>query len=54
MSARSTLARYVNGAIRPLNFQVVPGASADPAIKTFIPACKTITAAREAGLSIGA
>jgi SAM-dependent methyltransferase len=54
VSARHQLAHYVNSAIRPLNFQVIPGTSPDPAVKTFIPARKTIAAARKAGLTVGA
>jgi phospholipid N-methyltransferase len=38
--------------IRPLNAQVIWGTSTDPGIKTFIPARKTIAAARKAGLSV--
>jgi SAM-dependent methyltransferase len=53
VSARAALAKYVNNAIRPLNVQVVPGSSPDPAVKTFLSARKTISAARKAGLTVG-
>jgi SAM-dependent methyltransferase len=54
VSVRSTVARQVNNVIRPLKIQVVPGYSADSAVKTFIPAHKTIAQARKLGLSVGA
>jgi SAM-dependent methyltransferase len=54
MSLKATAARQLNTIIRPLNFQVIPGRSTDPAVKTFISARKTITAARKEGLSVGA
>jgi SAM-dependent methyltransferase len=40
--------------LRPLNVQLVSGYSTDWAIKSFLPAKKTIAAARASGLSIGA
>ncbi len=53
MSARTKLARHVNNVLRPMKVQIVPGFSTDPAMKSFIPARKTIAAARKAGLSLG-
>jgi len=40
--------------LRPLNVQVISGTSTNPAVKSFIPARKTIAAARAAGLSVSA
>jgi hypothetical protein len=54
MSVRATVAKRLNDILRPLRIQLVSAYSADPAIKTFLPARKTIAAARESGLSIGA
>lgn len=54
MSLRATAAKQLNNILRPLRVQVVSGYSADPAIKSFIPARRTMTEARNAGLSIGA
>jgi hypothetical protein len=54
MSVRSTLARHVNTVLRPLHAQLIYGTSTDPAIRTFISARKTISAARKAGLPLGA
>jgi phospholipid N-methyltransferase len=42
----------VNSLLRPLRVQLVPGRSADSAVQDFIPARKTIAAARKAGLSV--
>jgi SAM-dependent methyltransferase len=47
------LGRQLNNALRPLNAQLIPGTSPDPAIRTFIPARKTIAEARRAGLPVG-
>jgi SAM-dependent methyltransferase len=48
------LARHgINGALRPFGIQVVRGHSTDPAIQPFLPARKTIAAAKHAGLSVG-
>lgn len=54
MSVRSAVAEAVNAGLRPIGVQLVPGTSPDPAIKTYIPARKTIAAARRAGQSVGA
>lgn len=53
MSIRSKLVRGVNSGLRPLGVQIVSGRSADPAIKSFLSARKTLTAARRAGLPVG-
>jgi hypothetical protein len=53
MTIRSILAKHANDALRPLHAQLVYGTSTDPAIQTFIPARKTISAAHKAGLSLG-
>lgn len=53
MTIRSKLASHINDALRPLHAQIVYGTSADPAIRTYIPARKTISAAQKAGLPIG-
>lgn len=52
MSLRRTLATPINGALRPLRVQLVPGASADPAIADFLSARKTLARARKAGVSV--
>jgi SAM-dependent methyltransferase len=54
MSVRARVGRDINVALRPLNVQLVVGTSTDPAVKTFIPARKTVAAARKAGLPLGA
>ena len=54
MSARSVLRARANRLLRPLNVQLIPGTSPDPAIKDYIPARKTVAAARAAGLSVPA
>ena len=54
MSVRSGLRTQANKALRPLNVQLIPGTSPDPAVKTFLRARKTIAAARSAGLSVSA
>lgn len=53
VSVRSALAKGVNAGLRPLGAQLVRGTSADPAVETFLPARKTIAAARKSGLSVG-
>ncbi len=53
MSIRTKLAKPVNNLLRPLHLQLVSGNSADPAVKDFIPARKTIAAAEHAGLPLG-
>jgi SAM-dependent methyltransferase len=42
----------VNTALRPLNVQVIRGRSTVPGVMTFLPARKTIAAARKAGLPV--
>ena len=54
MTIRTKLAKPINGMLRPLRVQLVPGTSADPTIKDFLPARKTIAAAEKAGLPLGA
>jgi hypothetical protein len=54
VSVRAKLAKPLNDVLRPLHVQLVPGSSPDPAIQDFIPARKTIAAARKAGLPLGA
>jgi SAM-dependent methyltransferase len=54
MSIRAQLANSINTVLRPLHVQLVPGTSADPAIKDFLPARKIMAAARKAGLPLGA
>jgi phospholipid N-methyltransferase len=49
----SHAARLVNTAMRPLNIQIVPGRTTDPAVQSFLRARKTIARARAAGLSVG-
>ncbi len=43
----------INTLLHPLGIQVIRGRTTDPAIKSFLPAKKTIAAARRAGLSVG-
>jgi SAM-dependent methyltransferase len=52
MTVKALVTRGVNRAVRPLGVQVVRGWSADPGIQPYIPARKTITAARRAGLTV--
>jgi hypothetical protein len=54
VSVRAKLAKPLNDMLRPLHVQLVSGSSPDPAIQDFIPARKTIAAARKAGLPPGA
>lgn len=54
MSVKSELRAWSNGLLRPLHVQLISGTSTDPAVKTFLPARKTIAAARAAGLSVSA
>ena len=54
MSLRSDVRAWANRLLRPLNIQVISGTSTDPAVKNFLPAHKTIAAARAAGLSVSA
>jgi hypothetical protein len=51
---RAKLAKPLNDALRPLRVQLVSGTSPDPAIQDFISARKTLAAAQQAGLSVGA
>jgi SAM-dependent methyltransferase len=56
MTAKALAKKAINSTLRPLGVQVVRGRSADPAdpaVKTFIPAQKTIAAAKKSGLSVG-
>jgi SAM-dependent methyltransferase len=53
MSVASLARHGINGALRPFGFQVIRGHSTDPAIQPFLPARKTIDAAKRAGLSVG-
>jgi hypothetical protein len=53
MTIRSKIARHANDALRPFRAQLAYGTSTDPAIQTFIPARKTISAAHMAGLPLG-
>ncbi len=52
MSTRQAIQSTVNAALRPLGVQVVRGFSVDPAVQTFLPAKKTIAAARRAGMTV--
>ncbi len=52
MTVKSLVATGVNKAVRPLGVQVVRGYSGDPAVKPFLSARKTMSAARRAGLSL--
>lgn len=54
VSVRTRLAKPLNGALRPLGVQLVPGSSPDPAIQSFLSARKTIAAAQRVGLPLGA
>jgi SAM-dependent methyltransferase len=54
VSVRSTVRAGANGLLRPLRVQLISGTSTDPAVKTFLPARKTIAAARAEGLSVSA
>jgi hypothetical protein len=53
MTVKALVTKGVNRAVRPLGVQVVRGWSADPGIRPYISAKKTITAARQAGLTVG-
>lgn len=52
MSIRADLGVQANKLLRPLNVQLIPGTSPDPAVQTFLSARNTIAAARSAGLSV--
>jgi hypothetical protein len=52
MTVAARVASGVNRVVRPLGVQLVRRWSADPAIQPFLPARKTITAARRAGLTV--
>ena len=52
MSLRSDLGASANRFLRPLNVQLISGTSTDPAVDNYLPARKTIAAARSAGLSV--
>lgn len=53
MSTLRFVQHKVNAALRPLGVQVVRGFSADPAVQSFLPAKRTIAAARRAGMTVG-
>jgi SAM-dependent methyltransferase len=53
VSLRAKLAKPVNDMLRPLNVQLVAGRSADPAVRDFLSARKTIAAAQQAGVPVG-
>jgi SAM-dependent methyltransferase len=53
MSVKTNIRNGVNDALRPFGVQIVRGWSADPAIKPFLSARKTVNRARRAGLSVG-
>lgn len=53
MSAVSWSKDMVNSALRPLNVQVIHARSADPAVRSFISARRTVAEAEKAGLSVG-
>jgi SAM-dependent methyltransferase len=52
MTVKAFAAGGVNRALRPFGVQVVRGWSDDPAVKPFLSARKTMSAARRAGLSL--
>jgi phospholipid N-methyltransferase len=52
MSMKSIARDGVNGMLRPFSVQMVGGRSSNPAVRSFLPARKTIAAARRAGLSL--
>jgi SAM-dependent methyltransferase len=53
MSVASLARKDINRVLRPFGVQVIHSRSTDPAIKDFLPAKKTIAAAKQAGLSVG-
>jgi SAM-dependent methyltransferase len=53
MAIGSTAKTALNAGLRPLGVQVIHARSTDPAVQTFIPARKTIAAARRLGMSVG-
>jgi SAM-dependent methyltransferase len=53
MSIVQLAQKGVNGALRPLGIQVTRTRSSDPAVQPFLPARKTIAAAKRAGLPVG-
>jgi len=52
MTVKALVTKGVNRAVRPLGVQVVRGWSADPGIRPYVPAKKTIAAAQRAGLTV--
>jgi SAM-dependent methyltransferase len=52
MSMQRVISDGVNAALRPLGVQLVRGYSGDSAIATYVPARKTMAAARREGLSL--
>lgn len=53
MSVKRRALNGVNASLRPLGVQLVASRTTDPAVKGFIPAKRTIAAARRAGVSVG-
>ena len=53
MSAKSVVAKQVNRALRPLNFQIIPGKSTDPGVRPYRSVRQTMAEARTAGRSLG-
>jgi hypothetical protein len=54
VSFRTKLAKPINYVLRPMRVQLVHGTSPDAVIHYWRPARKTIAAAQEAGLPLGA
>lgn len=54
MSAKSVVAKQVNRALRPLNFQIIPGKSTDPGVRPYRSVRHTMAEARKADLSVSA
>ena len=54
MSAKSVVAKQVNRALRPLNFQIIPGKSTAPGVRPYRSARHTMAEARKADLSVSA
>lgn len=53
MSLKGAVRDGMNKLLRPFGMQIVRGHSTDPAVKSFLPARKTIAAAQRSGLSVG-
>jgi SAM-dependent methyltransferase len=54
MSVKSVVAKQLNRALQPLNFQIIPGRSTNPAVRKYRSARQTMANARKAGLSVSA